>query len=63
MKFAKPGKEPLPPQLNLDDYADFVALSIQQSDRAKVAKQKKIEKTFSKAFSINPENSNKTHES
>jgi hypothetical protein len=58
MKFTTLGKEPLPPHLGLDDYADFVALSIQQSDRAKVAKQKKIEKTFSKAFSINPENSN-----
>lgn len=54
MKFTTSGKEPLPPHLTLDEYADFFVESIQHHDMTKVAKQKAIEKKFSKPFAFLP---------
>jgi hypothetical protein len=55
MKFTIPKKEPMPPHLNLNEYADFFVESIKHHDMTKVAKQKSIEKKFSKPFCIPPE--------
>ena len=53
-------KEPLPPYLPINDYADFIEESIKNHDPIKVARQKAIEKKITKAFCINPANKGKS---
>lgn len=41
---------PLPPRLSMDEYADFVAVSLSESNPARVASQKELEERIRAPF-------------
>ena len=43
---------PPPPRLSMDEYADFVEASLRESDIARVARQKELEKRIRVPFCI-----------
>ena len=46
---------PLPPQLSMDDYADFVEASLRDCDPARVARQKELEERILTPFRMGAE--------
>jgi len=44
--------KPLPPQLSMDEYADFVESSLRESNPTHTARQKELEKRIRASFRI-----------
>ena len=43
-------REPLPPRLSMDEYADFIETNLSYSNHKKIARQKEIEKKIKIPF-------------
>jgi len=43
---------PLPPRLSMDEYADFVEVSLRESNPARIVRQKELEKRIRTPFRI-----------
>ena len=52
MTDSRPKLNLLPPQLSMDEYADFVEASLQDADPARATRQKEIEERIKAPFRI-----------
>ena len=50
MKAHPPAIEPLPPRLNMDEYADFVEETVRRGDPEHMTRQKQIEERILRSF-------------